>query len=78
VSRKAILMMVPAVLGWWTAGVWAEEKAAHQFKVDEDGKIEVRVTRGGELTRTFRNEDDLRQKDIRLFGKYREMLSGKD
>jgi hypothetical protein len=50
-------------------------KARHTFEVEADGTIKVRIRKGDtELLRTFANEDELRDRDPRLFEKYEKIM----
>ena len=54
-------------------------KPRHSFTVKEDGSIEVRIRKGdSELVRVFNNEENLAERNPKLYEKYQELIKAEE
>jgi len=58
-------------------GAWGIARSLREFKVDADGRIEVRIRDGDDdLTLKFKNDKELKAKRPKLYEQYQKLLKG--
>ncbi|MHC5110051.1 MAG: S1C family serine protease [Planctomycetota bacterium] len=68
-------MLVPQMMGRKGGFIARQVRPRHTFSVDEGGAIEVRIRAGdSELLRRFESEDDLADRNPRLYEKYERLM----
>lgn len=72
IVRRSISAWEPTTKGFWSAG---KEKVERQFKVEDDGRVVVKIRKGESfLETTYASLDELKEKEPRLHEHYEELL----